>query len=247
MGKSFLSNVRDEAADVFDAPFKPPAGMSVARAALTTLARTRNVVVALTPYTDIVVTNASFGRLGYDTIEDTVSAATAATRGSSRKSVVVGLGSAAVASVDGSATDDIPVFGWRVRASASVNNNTFRPILIDVGLIATAAGPVFSCASPVFSIACFPRRLPLDVFVLATANAGGVATIVPGTSGSLGVGGTSTTPGCLVRSLSDANYVVTIESFNSRELISRDNRVASIQFDDKAYIEAGQDSGVYDR
>lgn len=243
---SIASRLRDQSAALrdnadfdYDKPFKPPAGMNVARAVLTVLARTRNVAVAMTPHTAFVVTNASFGELGYNTIEDTVAAATAATQGSARKTYVVTSGTNAVASITNngaSPTDINPVFGWRVRASASFSNNNFRPVLIDVGPILNNAG-IFTCPTPIFSVAAVSQKIPLDIFVLSTANAGGVATIVPGASDLVTTGATTVQPGLLVRALS-SDYTVTIESFNSRELISRGNRSASLDLlldDDSRY------------
>jgi hypothetical protein len=182
----------------------------------------RQVAVAATPGTEIEVQNASAVYHGYKSVHEFRSACLAAVQGAADKETRSGALSAAVTCVNnGTAAAGFDVFGWRLRLTASQNNYAFRPFIVDVGPVLNTAG-VFTVPSPIITFAVYSQRLPCDLFVVSPANAGGLATIRPGTHNqTTATTQTTTQNGILVRTLADANTFAVISSLNARDLVSR--------------------------
>jgi hypothetical protein len=160
-------------------------------------------------------------------------------QGESRKSFAQGNLSANFSNIaNGTAAPGIPVFGWRIRLTASVLNFAYRPILIDVGPVLNTAG-VFTVPTPIVSLAVQGRRLPIDVFIISPANAAGLATIVPGVQDEV-IATTTTTVrnGIVIRTLADANTFAVIETLNARDLVTRGTAFGALCADEDGDFEA---------
>lgn len=203
--------------------YRSSSGQAWLQGMLRMIIASRQLVVSATPLTELVITNASTPFIGYRSMRELVTACYSAVQGESRKSYVQGsLNGTLVNIANGTAAAGIPVFGWRIRLTASVLNFAYRPILIDIGPILNTGGTVFTVPNPVVSFAVQSRRLPVDIFVISPANAAGLATIVPGTQDDITATTTTTArSGVLIRTLSDANTFGIIETLNARDLVAR--------------------------
>lgn len=220
--------------------YRSAVGASWIATAMSAIAASRQVALAMTPECEVALLNDSAVFHGYSNLSELLTAAYAATGGAVAK--VMGVAdtndtslvlSAALSMAPGSdglfsgyagatASEGTAVFGWRVRLTGSLTNFSFRPLQIDVGKVTGGVGPVQTIASPVLSIAVIPRKLPVDLIVLSVANAGGLMSITAGGSGTVsGTSGTSTRNGLVVRGASDSNIYATIESLNARDLMDR--------------------------
>jgi hypothetical protein len=189
--------------------------------------KTRQVAISLTPGVEIVVTNASGVSHGYRDEDALVRAADSATRGNAVKTISTGTLSAPLTSIQATGSGGLVesnVFGWRVRISASINYFNFAPYTISVGLITFGASQAPSISTPVISFNVIARRIPIDILVLSPSNAGGVFTLVPGSSGTVGsstTNPTTTAQSGLLISTATSNDSGTIESLNARDLMVR--------------------------
>ena len=205
------------------------------RAALTKIARTGQIGAALTPRTSIEVINASALQHGYRSIGDLKAAVAAAMQGASGKSlgaatgaVTTGLTTSLVATTDvygcyttASPVPGVPVFGWRVKVSASVLNFAHRTYQVDIGPGVTSAVPALTLPTPVVSLAIDAHNPVAEFVIMSPSNGAGMFTIVPGVQGQ-GIGASLNSSGNIVavRAI-DSNTFVTITSINARDLLNR--------------------------
>lgn len=223
--------------------------------------RSRSLFVPANPDVKIVILNNSIKRHTYGTLKDLVVTAKGIVRGSSNKVAGVadtndtainpsGLDlTAAVYSGKAGATAAEPnvVCAWIATFSGSEQAYTKRPIIVDIGPIVGAAGPVQTIPTPVVTLLIYPNgRTPFQVLLFSCANAGGIGTLTPGSHDSTsGVAASLAFNGLSVRAI-DANTYVDLESINERDFVGpldpkncSDEEESDEEEEDGWYDEAG--------
>ena len=112
------------------------------------------------------------------------------------------------------------VSGFRVRFSASVTNNSYRPVQIDLGTI-VGAGGLQTVPTPVTSFILYPRTPAVDAVFWAVSVNRGLAALTPGVIGAGVQNGTSTAQQGIVARTQDATSFVEFESINLGDLYPR--------------------------